>query len=350
MKPDLRSALQTGFLTGDGAMGTYLYQSGFPVGISYEEFNLVKPNIIVDIHRQYYEAGARIIETNTFSANREKLSKFGLEDETVAINKAGVALARQAVGDDAFVLGAVGSLRGSRRRRIGEATLKHDLAEQITALLEAGADGIILETFYELSEMLIAVQIVRNLGNAPVICQFATDGSGMTQDGVTFDAAFELLQEAGADAVGFNCHSGPDGILRALEKLSAPPGLPLSIYPNAGLPGYDDGRLTYRAEPEYFAAKAQRFAELGARIVGGCCGTTPQHIAAIAQALADSTAQLLRAHAPAAPANPSAASAAAISGNAARIAGRIAVQPVAPAAPAEPPAPAEPTLVDLVRQ
>ncbi|MCL6457555.1 MAG: bifunctional homocysteine S-methyltransferase/methylenetetrahydrofolate reductase [Gorillibacterium sp.] len=351
MKADLRTALQTGFLTGDGAMGTYLYQLGFPVGISYEEFNIIKPEIILDIHRQYYKAGARLIETNTFSANREKLSKFGLEDETVAINKAGVALARQAARDDAYVMGAVGSLRGSRRRRIDDLTLKHDLAEQISALLEAGADGILLETFYELSEMLIAVKIVRNLGNAPLICQFATDGSGVTQDGISFEVAFQLLKDAGADAVGFNCHSGPDGILRALEKLSTPPVLPLSIYPNAGLPGYDDGRLTYLAEPDYFATKALRFAELGARIIGGCCGTTPQHIAAIAHALADSATARSPLLVPAAPARPSAAAGTAANrGTAAGRTGRITAQPVAPLAPAEPPAPAEPSLIDLVRQ
>jgi homocysteine S-methyltransferase len=321
-------------------MGTYLYQSGFPVGISYEEFNLTKPDAIRDVHRQYYEAGARLIETNTFSANRQKLSVFGLEEETVAINQAGVALAREAVGADAYVIGAVGSIRGSRRRRISDETVKRDYTEQITALLEAGADGILLETFYELSEMLIAVAVVRSLSGAALVCQFATDGSGVTQDGVSFDTAFQALKDAGADAVGFNCHSGPDGILRAMEKLTVPVVLPLSIYPNAGLPGIDDGKVTYRAEPDYFAAKTQRFTELGARIVGGCCGTTPAHIAAIAMTLADS-ALAQPAHQSASPSHPAAPSlpgiAASAPGTAAASTASLPVHPgnAAPAADAD---------------
>lgn len=380
MKPDLRAALHAGFLTGDGAMGTYLYQSGFPVGISYEEFNLTKPDAIRDVHRQYYEAGARLIETNTFSANRQKLSVFGLEEETVAINQAGVALAREAVGADAYVIGAVGSIRGSRRRRISDDTVKRDYTEQVAALLEAGADGILLETFYELSEMLIAVAIVRSLSGVALVCQFATDGSGVTQDGVSFDAAFQALKDAGADAVGFNCHSGPDGILRAMEKLTSPPVLPLSIFPNAGLPGIDDGKVTYRAEPDYFAAKTLRFTELGARIVGGCCGTTPAHIAAIATTLAASTLAepVHRSAAPSAPdsagsdaassasaptgtAAPS-ASATARPGNASLpadassvAAASLSASVAAPVGPVSvtsqaPPAAAEPGLLDLVRK
>ncbi|WP_058301659.1 bifunctional homocysteine S-methyltransferase/methylenetetrahydrofolate reductase [Gorillibacterium timonense] len=285
MKPDLRTALHNGALVGDGAMGTYLYQMGFPVGIPYEEFNLIRPDVIMDIHRQYYEAGARVIETNTFSANREKLAKFGLEEETAAINREGVLLARKAVGEDAYVVGAVGSLRGGRRRRISDETIQQAFTEQIGALLEAGADGILLETFYELSEMLAAVRTVRKLSDTVLICQFATDGSGTTQDGIPFPTAFRQLQEEGADIIGFNCHSGPDGIRRAIEKLDSLPELPLSVYPNAGLPGIEEGKVTYRAEPDYFADKVPGFMERGVRLIGGCCGTTPEHVAAITQAL-----------------------------------------------------------------
>ncbi|SDD98701.1 homocysteine S-methyltransferase [Paenibacillus sp. UNCCL117] len=288
MKPDLREALRRGVLVGDGAMGTYLYQMGFPVGISYEELNLLKPDVIRDVHRRYYEAGARLIETNTFSANREKLSKFGLEGEVEAINRAGVALARQAVGDDAYVVGAVGSIRAGKRKNVRTAKIKEDLRQQIEVLIDAGVDGLLLETFFDLEEMLLVLKLIRKLSPLPVICQFATEGAGATMDGVPLKEAFERLLAAGADVVGFNCRSGPNGLLRSLEHVS---GLadspPMSVFPNAGLADYVDGRYTFAATPQYFGETARRFVDQGARIVGGCCGTTPEHIAAIAASLAD---------------------------------------------------------------
>ncbi|WP_159887120.1 bifunctional homocysteine S-methyltransferase/methylenetetrahydrofolate reductase [Paenibacillus puerhi] len=287
MKPDLREALRNGVLVGDGAMGTYLYQMGFPVGISYEELNLLKPDVIRDVHRRYYEAGARLIETNTFSANRERLSKFGLENEVEAINRAGVELARQAVGDDAYVVGAVGSLRAGKRKNVRTAKIKEDLRQQIEVLLDAKVDGLLLETFYDLEEMLLVLKLVRKLSPLPVICQFATEGAGATMDGVPLKEAFARLLAAGADVVGFNCRSGPNGLMRSLEKVAGlPDAPPLSVFPNAGLADYEDGRYTFAATPQYFGETARRFVDQGARIVGGCCGTTPEHIAAIASSLA----------------------------------------------------------------
>jgi homocysteine S-methyltransferase len=285
LKPDLRETLAERIIVGDGAMGTYLYQLGFPIGVSYEEFNLLKPDIIMDVHRLYYEAGARLIETNTFSANREKLSKYGLENDVVAINQAGVQLARQAVGPDAYVVGAVGSIRSGKRTSLTSTQVEFDLQQQIEALLSAGADGILLETFSDLSEMHMALEIIRKLSDLPVICQFATEGSGLTRDGVPFAEAFQKLQADGASVIGFNCHTGPNGILRALEKIVPSVHGPYSVFSNAGLPGYVDGRYTYRATPQYFAETALQFADLGARIIGGCCGTTPEHVAAMAKAL-----------------------------------------------------------------
>lgn len=347
MKPDLRTALESGVLVGDGAMGTYLYQMGFPVGIPYEEFNVVRPDVIRDIHRRYYEAGARVIETNTFSANREKLARFGLEDETAAINRAGVALAREAVGPDAYVLGAVGSIRGAGRRRVGEETVRRAFAEQIGVLLEAGADGILLETFYELSEMLIAVRIVRNLGTATLVCQFATDGSGNTVGGVPFAEAFERLREEGADVVGFNCHSGPDGIERALDKLGGSP-LPVSVYPNAGLPAIEEGKVTYRAEPDYFADKVPPLLARGVRLIGGCCGTTPEHVAAIAEALSRQAAQA-QGRAPAAGAGRPAASVLAPPARP-TAASKPAADPAPSRTDGQPAAAIEPSLVEQVKR
>ncbi|WP_169083160.1 bifunctional homocysteine S-methyltransferase/methylenetetrahydrofolate reductase [Paenibacillus sp. PL91] len=285
MKPDLREALQQRILTGDGAMGTYLYQMGFPVGVSYEEFNTLRPDVIENIHRRYYEAGARVIETNTFSANLEKLSKYGLEGDMDAINRAGVRVARAAIGDDAYVVGAVGSIRDGKLKNLRTAKVIEAYQRQMHALLEEGVDGLLLETFYDLDEMLLALRIARAASNVPVICQFAVEDVGRTQDGNGMLGAFNQLQEAGADVVGFNCRSGPNGIMRAIDSIAGPVGLPLSVYPNAGIPDYIDGKYAYSAGPEYFAESAQRFADRGARLIGGCCGTTPEHIKAIAAAL-----------------------------------------------------------------
>jgi homocysteine S-methyltransferase len=283
--PDFRKAIADRVLIGDGAMGTYLYQLGFPVGISYEELNLLNPEAVADVHRRYYKAGARFIETNTFSANREKLSKYGLEREVEAINRAGVEIARKAVGPDAFVFGAIGSIRAGKRKNVQTSKVKRDLQEQIEALLGAGVDGLILETFYDLEEMMIGLNIARKLTPLPIVCQFATEGSGSTHDGVALEEAFRLVKQAGADVIGFNCRSGPNGILRSMEKVAERADTPFSAFPNAGIPDFVDGRYTYVATPQYFAESAVKFADLGARIIGGCCGTTPDHIAQMAARL-----------------------------------------------------------------
>jgi methionine synthase I (cobalamin-dependent)/5,10-methylenetetrahydrofolate reductase len=285
MKLDLRTALKQSILTGDGAMGTFLYQMGFPVGISFEELNVIQAETIEGVHRSYFEAGARLIETNTFSANCEKLSKYGLEQDVEAINRAGVALARKAVGEQAYVVGAIGSIRSGKRKNVRTSVVEKALREQIGILLDSPVDGLLLETFYDLEELQLALKIIRSMSELPVICQFATEGTGSTQDGVPLQDAFARLHEGGADVIGFNCRVGPNGILRTMEKLTPLADVPFSVFPNAGLPDYVDGHFTYAATPAYFAESALRFADLGARIIGGCCGTTPEHIAAIAQAL-----------------------------------------------------------------
>lgn len=336
MKPDLREILKDRVLVGDGAMGTYLYQMGFPVGISYEELNLLKPEVIADVHRRYYDAGARLIETNTFSANREKLSKYGLEQEVEAINRAGVELARKAVGDDAYVVGAIGSIRAGKRKNVRTAKVKEDLRQQIEVLLDTPVDGLLLESFYDLEELLIALKTIRKLSSIPVICQFASEGTGNTQDGVPLEEAFRRLIDHGADIVGFNCRSGPNALLRSLEKVAGMEGAPpFSIFPNAGIPDYVDGRYTYAATPEYFAETARKFADLGARIVGGCCGTTPEHIEAMARSLAGYTPREGGTAADGAEAAPAAQAEPGIA---------LVRQQETPAAPAEP------TIVDLVKR
>jgi len=284
MKLGLLDALKTGMLLGDGAMGTYLYHLGFPVGISYEELNLTRPEVIADVHRKYYEAGARVIETNTFTATGEKLAKFGLEHEVAAINRAAVTIARRAVGADAYVAGAVGSVQSGGRKLLEPDKLRREYSQQIYALLEEKVDAILLETFFELREMRIALEAVRSLdGQIPVICQFAVE-DGATLDGVPIAEAFRHVLDEGGDVIGFNCRSGPNRMLRNLEKLPQF-GAPVSVFPNAGIPDYVDGKYMYMATPEYFADSALQFAALGVSLIGGCCGTTPEHIAAMRKAL-----------------------------------------------------------------
>ncbi len=286
MKLELREALRTTLLTGDGAMGTYLYQQGFPVGISYEEFNVTRPDVIASVHRRYYEAGARVIETNTFSANTAKLSRYGLESEAARINREAVRIARGAVGPDSYVVGAIGSTRAGRRSTLDAAETELVLGQQIGQLLGEGVDGLLLETFYDLEELLLALRTIRRESQLPVICQLAVEDSGRTQDGFPLDEAFRKLEAEGADVAGFNCVSGPNGILRAIDAIGGPVTLPLSVFPNAGVPDYVDGMITYSAGADYFGESAKRFADRGAVLIGGCCGTTPAHIEAIAKSLA----------------------------------------------------------------
>src|SRR5690554_1456865 len=258
MKSDLREKLSNTILIGDGAMGTYLYQIGFPVGISYEELNLSQPEIIERVHREYYDAGARFIETNTYSANRERLSKYGLEADVERINRAGVDIARRAVGSDAYVVGSVGSIRAGKRKNLRTSQVEADFTEQIEVLISASVDGILLETFYDLDEILLALKIVRQFSDLPVICQLAMEDVGRTSDGFLVSEAFEQLVTAGADVVGFNCRTGPNGIMRVLEKTHVPDQVPVSVFPNAGIPDYIDGRYHYVSTPAYFAESALR--------------------------------------------------------------------------------------------
>ena len=285
-KPDLRERIKTRAIVGDGAMGTYLYQLGVPIGVCAEELNETRPEVIRDVHRQYYGAGARLIETNTFAANRHKLARFGLERSVDAINRAGVELARTSVGPDAYVAGAIGSARAAGRVNVSRADAEAAYDEQMSALLSGGVDLLLLETFYDADDAEAAVRIARRLTDKPLICQLSVEADGAAPDGRSLDDAFARLADAGADIVGLNCHSGPYGIIRSLEKLRRRGELPLSIFPNAGLPAYVDGTFSYPAGPDYFGENALTLAKLGARIVGGCCGTTPAHIEAVAKALA----------------------------------------------------------------
>jgi homocysteine S-methyltransferase len=268
----------------DGAMGTMLYARGVFLNVCYDELNLRQPDLIRDIHRDYVRAGAELIETNTFGANPFKLAGCGLGGETELINCTAASLARDAAGTRAMVLGAIGPL-GVRVEPFGELGLDeaHDaFARQVTGLLEGGVDGFILETFSDVSEIGAAIRAVRSLSELPVIAQMTIGTDGQTHYGTDPATFGPELAALGADAVGVNCSVGPHGVLEAVEQLAGVVNLPISAQPNAGLPREVADRKIYMASPEYMAGYARRMVEAGARLVGGCCGTTPEHIKAIA--------------------------------------------------------------------
>lgn len=268
----------------DGAMGTMLYERGIFVNVCYDALVLDEPEQVRQIHTEYVRAGAELLETNTFGANPVKLSAYGLDERTQEINRTAAELARSAAGDRAFVLGAVGPL-GVRLEPWGPTAVEE--AEgyfriQMKALLEGGADGLILETFADLHELETAVQTARALTDAPVFAQFTVGNDGTTALGTDAVTAALRIQEAGADVVGINCSVGPAPMLDTMESLAEALDIPLSAQPNAGLPRTVGDRKMYLASPDYMARYGRRFVEAGVQFVGGCCGTTPDHTARMA--------------------------------------------------------------------
>jgi homocysteine S-methyltransferase len=264
-------------------MGTMLYGRGVFVNVCYDELNIRQPDLVRDIHREYVKAGAEIIETNTFGANPFKLANYGLADETERINLEAVRLAREAAADRAVVLGAIGPL-GVRIEPFGETAVVEAVAafaRQVTGLLEAGVDGFILETFSDVEELRAAAHAVRGLTDLPIVAQMTVGEDGRTHygtDPLTFGAQ---LGDMPVQVIGVNCSVGPHGVLEAVEQLARVTTLPISAQPNAGLPRAVGDRKIYMASPEYMASYSRRMVEAGARFVGGCCGTTPEHIKAM---------------------------------------------------------------------
>lgn len=282
---NLLEVLKSSVLCGDGAMGTLLAERGIPSGSCFEELCLSKPEKIAGIHQEYLQAGARIITANSFGANARKLGAFGLESQTSAINRKAAELARRAVetsGSDAWVAGSVGPL-GGRPGENGTDSTEALFREQIQALLGGGADLVLLETFQDPDELLLALRVARSLGDHPVITLIAAPESGRLPGGAWIGDVLETLGERGADLVGLNCVNGPQSMLRLIEKIA--PSRPLAVYPNAGRPSYQEGRISYGTTPSYFADLGRQMAEAGAVLVGGCCGTSPLHIAELARQL-----------------------------------------------------------------
>ena len=289
-----RERLAQGTLLLDGAMGTLLHaRHNLPIDTCFDLLNLTEPEAVVAIHRRYLNAGAEIIESNTFSANTYKLADCSLERDCAAINRAGVTLARQAVlesgRDDVYVAGSVGPL-GVRLAPFGRVTAEEASAafsEQIGALLEAGADLLIFETFSDVHEIAAAIAAARRIDpDVPVIAQMTFTRDSRTLLGDTPAQVARALHATGADAIGVNCSSGPTHLLRILQLMRrAVPEARFSIAPNAGWPEMAGGRVMYPATPDYFGEYALAFQDAGASIIGGCCGTTPDHIRAMRAAL-----------------------------------------------------------------
>ena len=272
----------------DGAMGTMLYSRGIYINRCYDELNLVSPDLVSGIHRDYAKAGADIIETNTYGANRQKLAGYGLEDKIREINRAGVRLARDAGGDRVFVGGALGPL-GIRIEPYGPTSEEEARAifqEQAEALIEGGVDLFVLETFSDLAEIRQALLAVRAVSDLPIVAQFTIQNDGNTSYGTSPEVFTKRLDELGADVIGLNCSVGPHAMLEALDVMRGVTKRKLSAQPNGGLPRQVDGRMFYMASPDYMAKYARRLIQDGAKFVGGCCGTTPKHIKQIADAVA----------------------------------------------------------------
>jgi len=279
--------LAEGVVLFDGAMGTMLYDRGIFINKCFDEINISNPGLVEGIHAEYIDAGAGVIETNTFGANRFKLALHGLDDSTVEINRAGVEAALRASNGRVLVAGAIGPL-GRRIEPWGPTSneeASEAFAEQAAALLEGGVDIFVLETFADLNEIHQAINGVRSVTDLPIVAQMTLQQDGLGLYG-TEPAEFAIrLDGWDVDVVGVNCSVGPRVMLEAIEKISGEVDKWISAQPNAGIPQSVDGRNIYMTSPEYMAEYARRFVKAGARIIGGCCGTTPAHIKAIADVL-----------------------------------------------------------------
>ncbi|MCY7443006.1 MULTISPECIES: bifunctional homocysteine S-methyltransferase/methylenetetrahydrofolate reductase [Bacillus amyloliquefaciens group] len=269
-------------LIGDGAMGTLLYSYG--IDRCFEELNVSKPEEIKRIHKAYVEAGADIIQTNTYGANFIKLSRYGLEDETKKINQEAVRIAR-ASSDGAYVLGTMGGIRTFNKNAYSLEEIKRSFREQLYLLLHEEPDGLLLETYYDLEEAREVLKIARKETELPIMLNVSMHEQGVLQDGTPLREALRSIADLGADITGINCRLGPYHMIEALTEVPIFSDAYLSVYPNSSLPSLEEGRLVYDTNDAYFRESAVQFRTQGARIIGGCCGTTPNHIRAMAEAV-----------------------------------------------------------------
>ena len=261
-------------------MGTTLYSRGVFLNRCFDELNLTQPGLVADVHREYIRAGADVVETNTFGANRFKLANFGLIEQVGAINREGARIAAHAARDAAWIAGSIGPLgiRIEPWGRTGLDEAETAFREQAAALEEGGVDLFILETFRDLNEIKAAIRAVRSVSSLPIVAQMTTEDDGNSLDGTPPETFAPELERAGADVIGVNCSVGPAAMLETIERMAGLTGARLAAQPNAGRPRDVDGRNLYLSSPEYMATYAKRFVAAGVRLVGGCCGTTAEHI------------------------------------------------------------------------
>ena len=297
-------AIDERVLVCDGAMGTQLYSKGVFINRCFESLNLTDPDLVRGVHAEYARAGADVIETNTFGANRIKLRAFGLSDQVAAVNAEGARIARQALRAapssdqrSAYVAGAIGPLgiRVEPWGKTGVDEAREYFREQAEALLAGGVDLFILETFRDLNEIGAALAAVRQLCDLPIVAQMTTEEDGSSLDGTPPEQFVPVLIDGGAAVVGVNCSVGPAPMLESIERFAAVTTARLSAQPNAGRPRDIEGRNIYLCSPEYMASYARRFIANGVRLVGGCCGTTPEHIRQISAAVRRSAPATARA-------------------------------------------------------
>ncbi len=294
MNPLIAKLLQKRTVLLDGAWGTELQKHGFEIGQSPERMNLTHPAAVRSVAASYVAAGAEIILTNTFGGTRINLNRYDLGGQTVAINRAGVALSKEAAGHQAFVFASMGPI-GEWLEPVGdleEEAATEAFSEQATALLEGGADGIVIETMSDPREALLAVKAVKKIRpDCPLVCSMTYDireGQIRTITGATPAQVVALLEPAGCDLIGANCGMGIEAMCAIQLAYRAVTRLPLWAKPNAGLPVEEKGKISYRETPDHMAARLHCLIEAGASFIGGCCGTTPAHIQAFGKILEQS--------------------------------------------------------------
>lgn len=281
----LKEALKNQILVADGAIGTILYSEGLDT--CPESYNLTHPNKIEQIHRSYIEAGADIIQTNTYGANFEKLQDFNLEHRVKEIHREAVQIAKRASNGHTFILGTVGGFRNIKKSNLSIEAIQYHTEIQIETLVNEGVDGILFETYYDLEELLAVLKDTKARYDIPIIAQLTASNTNYLRNGTPIPDALETLVKAGADVVGLNCHHGPYHMIKTFKHIDLPDHAYLSCYPNASLLDLEDNDLKYNNNSDYFSDAAKELVNQGVRLIGGCCGTTPEHIKKIKNVVKD---------------------------------------------------------------